>query len=151
MVVLKNGCFFLFLIWMISGSTPVLAQPLSNVKQKYIATNSDSVTFDSLSVVPGSLAVYFRDGSKVPDSLYKYKEPNPVIAFSKTRQLPDSILLVYRTFPLLLNKPFRNRDRSVIEKNYAGMYNPFSYGEAAGEQGFFKLEGLQRNGNISRG
>ncbi|MBK6640564.1 MAG: hypothetical protein IPG39_04680 [Bacteroidetes bacterium] len=88
---------------------------------------------------------------KSPDSLYKYKEPNPVIAFSKTRQLPDSILLVYRTFPLLLNKPFRNRDRSVIEKNYAGMYNPFSYGEAAGEPGFFKLEGLQRNGNISRG
>jgi hypothetical protein len=151
MVVLKNGCFFLFLIWILSGSAQVLAQPLSNVKQRYIATNSDSVTFDSLSVVPGSLTVYFRDGSKVPDSLYKYKEPNPVIGFPKNHQLPDSILLVYRTFPLLLNKPFRNRDRSVIEKNYAGLYNPFSYGETTGDPGFFKLEGLQRNGNISRG
>lgn len=137
----------LLVIW------PCLAQAqiASNARQKWIKTQSDSVVVDTLSVVPGSLRIY-SGASLLPDSLFRLK-PEAAILFLNRRnaQLPDSVLIVYRVFPMLLSQTFRNRDRSIIERNYAGSYNPFSYENSAAAPGFFKLEGLQRNGNISRG
>ena len=67
------------------------------------------------------------------------------------QEYPDSLLVVYKVFPLLLSKKYSKRDRGLIEKNYSGLYNPFSYGDQVGDNNIFKMEGLQRNGNISRG
>jgi len=130
------------------------AQLKGNARQKNIATNRDTLVLDTLSIIPGSIAFFMTDGSVFPKPVdWKFDEPSSKIIIPRTQEkiYPDSLLVVYKVFPLLLTQTYRNRDRSVIEKNYSGLYNPFSYEEGGSDNNIFKMEGLQRNGNISRG
>ena len=130
------------------------AQLRGNARQKYIATGSDSVVIDSLSIIPGSLSFFLPDGAVFDmPSTWKIDEPasKVIIPRPSAAAYPDSLLVVYKVFPLLLTQTYRNKDRSVIEKSYSGLYNPYSYGDQDSENNIFKMEGLQRNGNISRG
>jgi hypothetical protein len=130
------------------------AQLPGNARQKFIPTRPDTLLIDSLSLIPGSVALYLTDGAFVTDSLtYRVNEAASTIIFRNPRPVgfPDSLKIVYRVFPLLLTKTYKNRDRDVIEKTYSGMYNPFTYDNNDSQNNIFKMEGLQRNGNISRG
>jgi hypothetical protein len=123
---------------------------LTNSRQKYIHTASDTVIIDSLSIIPGSFYLLHNDSMLLQGNGYMLNEAASKLIFIRSAiSLPDSVLAVYRVFPVLFSNRYRNRDRSVIEKNYGGLYNPFTYGET--DNNVFKLEGLQRSGNISRG
>lgn len=130
------------------------SQNFGNTRFKVIPTGADTVAIDTLSIIPGTITFSLVTGETVVnDSLFTIKEVESQIIFnpSKKSTLPDSLFVVYKVFPLLLSQPYKRRDRTVIEKSYAGLYNPFSYNEQDSDNNIFKLEGLQRNGNISRG
>jgi len=123
----------------------------SNARQKYFFVNNDTIILDTLSLLPASLSIYFPSGERFPDSLIvKIDEGESKIIF-KTGFYPDSLLAVYRVFPILLTQTYRRKDRDIIEKYYSGQYNPFTYEDQSRGDNIFKMEGLQRNGNISRG
>ncbi len=134
--------------------TEAQAQLQGNARQKYISLISDSIRLDTLSLIPGSVSLYTTQGATfaVPAN-WKIDEPGSLILLPPGDKvgLPDSLLVVYKVFPLLFSTTYRNKDRSVIEKSYSGLYNPYSYGEGNTDNNIFKMEGLQRNGNISRG
>lgn len=130
------------------------SQNFGNTRIKVIPTNLDTVTIDTLSIIPGSMSFSLNTGEKVKnDSIFSINEAESQIIFNPAKKsaLPDSLFVVYKVFPLLLTQPYKRRDRTVIEKSYSGLYNPFSYNEQDSDNNIFKLEGLQRNGNISRG
>lgn len=153
-----------------------LAQRASNLRQKIIALRSDTITLDTLSIVPGSLRIALTSGQPVTDTtFFKLLPAEGKLVFDrkaaaaaaaaadtsaaannlKTVDLRlstvDSIKVSYRTFPILFTQEYRRRDRGVIEQTFGGLYNPFAYDERDKGQQFFKTEGLQSNGNISRG
>ena len=133
---------------------PSYAQIQGNARQKFISTLSDTIVVDTLSLVPGSVYFFFPSGESFNDTLSLIVNESASLVIIQNREetiLPDSLLMVYRVFPILFSQSFRNRDRDVIEKSYSGLYNPFSYNDRQSENNIFKLEGLQHNGNISRG
>src|SRR4051812_5669953 len=104
------------------------AQQRGNARQRYIQVTIDSLIIDTLSIVPGSVSFFYPDGSVLPQpGSWKLDEAAAILKFpdAKDSLTGDSILMVYRVFPILLTKTYRNKDRSVIEKNYSGLYNPF--------------------------
>ncbi|HMT27986.1 MAG TPA: hypothetical protein PKD91_01775, partial [Bacteroidia bacterium] len=151
-MILKTTIFSVVITVLISVTA--LAQITGNARQKYISTLGDTVSIDTLSVVPGSLSFFLASGQPFMEmkSMVINEAASEIIFIRKPGTvLPDSLLMVYKVFPLLLTQTYRKRDRGVIEKTYAGQYNPFSYGDQDSDNNIFKLEGLQRNGNISRG
>lgn len=121
-----------------------------NARQKWIVVTADSLVLDTLSLIPGSLFFYRPSGSPADTAGIRTDPAAATVRFPAAMR-GDSLLAVYRVFPLLLTQSYRRRDRSVIEKGFSGEYNPFTYpGSTAGEN-IFKMEGLNRSGNISRG
>ncbi len=133
--------------------TEAQAQLKGNARQKYISISNDTIRLDTLSIIPGSVGFFTPDGASyaIPSN-WKIDEPGSLIVIAPPDSgVTDSLLVVYKVFPLLFSTTYRNKDRSVIEKSYSGLYNPYSYGEGNTDNNIFKMEGLQRNGNISRG
>lgn len=130
------------------------AQIPGNARQRLIATKSDTITLDTLSLIPGSVFLFHASGVPFGDSTaVKIEYPASQLIFLKEYRtvIPDTLLVTYRVFPLLFTKIYRKRDREVIEKGFEGLYNPFKYDEGPGGTQFFKTEGLKSNGNIARG
>ncbi len=130
-----------------------IAQVNGNARQKVIATGADTIVIDTLSMIPGTLRWSYPSGESfsLPADWKTDEAGARVIRQPGATALPDSLLVTYRVFPVLLTQTFSNRERSVIEKSHAGLYNPFSYDQGQGDDNFFKLDGLSKNGNISRG
>jgi hypothetical protein len=150
---LKLSLFIPIVSLLLLLSQDVVSQSLSNVRQRYIPLSTDTVQIDSLSMVPGTWTMYLPEGGMWNDTVYTFVDVAHarLIVRKRDETLPDSVLMVYRVFPLFLTQTYRNRDRGVIEKSFSGLYNPYSYDDQTGGQQIFRLEGLQRNGNISRG
>jgi hypothetical protein len=131
----------------------VFAQFPGNARQKLISTRADTIVVDTLSLVPGSLKLALPSGETfaLPAGWKTDEAGARIIKTEGAVPMPDSLLVVYRVFPVLLTRTWSNRERSVIEQSHSGLYNPFAYDAGQGDENFFKLEGLSRNGNISRG
>lgn len=151
---LNNRIAILLLILTVLTTGSIKAQLNSNARQKFLNTSADTLVIDSLSIIPGTLSFFLPDGSpleKPENWILNEAASRIIISRDSAKILPDSLLVVYKVFPILLSRSFSNKDRTVIEKNYSGLYNPYTYGESGSENNIFKMEGLQRNGNISRG
>ncbi len=146
--------YILSLVFAVFIALPAWAQVEGNARQRLISTANDTIQVDTLSLIPGSVSFFLPSGSPFPINqslLVNEAAGRLIILHTQNPPLPDSLIMVYKVFPLLLSKTYRKRDRGVIEKTYSGLYNPFSYEDQDGDNNIFKLEGLQRNGNISRG
>ncbi len=133
---------FLFIVISLNVVT-TFGQIKSNARQKYFYINNDTIILDTLSLLPASLSIYLTSGERFPDSLIaKIDEAESKIIF-RTDLYPDSLLAVYRVFPLLLTQTYRRKDRDIIEKYYSGQYNPFTYQDRHGEI-IFLNEGLSK-------
>ncbi len=149
-------CAFCFAIVIaLCNATVVKAQGLSNLRKKTIAfTPGDTISLDTLSILPGTFHVFQPSGASIPDPGWiEVDFPNATMLFRQPTDLPtpDSIVVMYRVFPILLTKPVINRSREIIEKDYQGLYNPYAYSSQSTRESFFQTDGLSKNGNISRG
>lgn len=149
-----NGKIYILIIgalWVLANHS-AFGQKIGE-RRIWKATNVDSLVFDTLSVVPGSFSMLLPDGSVIPDSTaYQLDPASATLKLNRSSYaFPDSIEIVYRVFPVLLTRPWVNKDQRVIEKSFGGAYNPFSYPGSDTKDDPFRSEGLQRSGNIARG
>jgi hypothetical protein len=86
--------------------------PLSNLRTKYIRTNAQVVTFDSLSIVPGTIII-----NNVLPSAYKIDPVNATITWL-TKPLSDSIKVTYRIFPYKLNAVVHGYNFDSVQFNF---------------------------------
>lgn len=145
------GCVF-FLVAALKG----YSQSASNVRQAFLNTRADTIKIDTLSIIPGSFFMINNDGSFIDTMAYFVNYSSAFLVWNKnstkyTAITNDSLKTVYRVFPFLFTKSFKHKEKGIIEKNYAGYYNPFEYKENQRTIELFKLEGLTKNGSISRG
>ncbi len=119
-----------------------------NQKKLYTAV-SDTLVLDSLSLVPGS--VNFKT---FPDSVNAPKIDYKIHALIFSEKKPDSILVSYKRFPYNFEHNFFHKDPSALYTDLSKPNNPYTinYNNISNKQDqLFQNDGLNKNGNISRG
>jgi hypothetical protein len=130
------------------------AQSLSNARSKWFLLTADSLVLDTLSLIPQSVSIK-HNGNIVSDSLFSINNADAKIKWNKNflqNNFGDSVLVFYRVFPVLFTKPVAKRSKEIIQQYYSGQYNPSLYKDGTDKnEDLFKLEGITKNGSISRG
>lgn len=126
-----------------------MAQPLSNQRSKTLAY-TQTLTIDSLSVIPGSLVLLTLQNDTISPTQYSVSYPNSTISFLKP-PLGDSIRLSYRVFPYRLGQSYFKKNIDSVRADNTRPPNPFQIKDTDGRDDIFALGGLQKNGAITRG
>lgn len=139
--------FLFFVSFVTVASLP--AQIQNPFQTKTLRITSDTMLIDSLSLLPGSvqLRCFPADSSVAPRVDYARHS----LIFKGRR--PDSVSLSYKRLPFNLEKKHYHKDASALYRDLSRPNNPFSisYGNRSGRDNLFINDGLNKNGNISRG
>lgn len=130
------------------------AQPgaLSNLRQRFLPTQPDSVLLDSLPVIPASLLLTTPAGERL-DSTHFSLTGNYLYWRPSARLRTDSVLARYRVLPYDLRRAYSHLDTAALRRNgdedmvIGYTYNPYERNEAS----LFDFRGLDYNGSFARG
>ncbi|MES2679161.1 MAG: hypothetical protein V4635_04715 [Bacteroidota bacterium] len=147
MVYLRRlGLLMVFSFIVIKGS----AQLFTPKKIKSYKLITDTLVLDSLSLVPGSVS--FKtfpqiDSASQPKVNYKFH----ALIFSGVK--PDSIIVSYKRFPYNFEVKYFHKDPNQLYRDLSRPNNPFTinYNNRSQQDNLFQNDGLNKNGNISRG
>ena len=146
MLLKKYISIFLFIL----GMLPIYsgAQSLRNFRSRSITNTTDTITLDSLSIVPGSLIITDSLGNQLNSEDYSvnYAESKIIL-----KRKVSSLLVTYKVFPINFSTPYFHKDVKLIEPDDKGTYNPFAFTFEKQTVDIFKFDGLNKNGSISRG
>lgn len=124
---------------------------LFNPKQsKLYKIFGDTLVLDSLSLVPGTVkfkTLPFSDSAALPLVNYKYH----ALIFKGKK--PDSIMVTYQRFPYNFEAKYFHKDPSALYRDLSRPGDPFTinYNNRNQQTDLFQNDGLNKNGNISRG
>lgn len=130
----------------------VRAQDFSNLRSHKLRIQSDTTRLDTLSIIPESFDLQLN-GQQVADSLFELDAVKSVLIWRVKPFPSDSLVVNYRTFPVLFTAPQYHKLANVIEPDESGGYNPFLYRpeDLKEQENVFSLGGLEKSGSISRG
>src|SRR2546421_4411823 len=132
------------------------AQTLSNLRVKNIPVRADTVRLDSASISPNSAFLLDNENHFIDSSAYQIDFAQGIFIWRKNSEAykqikKDSMAIHYRVFPFLFSQSYKHKDINKITRAREEGVNPFSYNPNQGEATFFKYEGLNKSGSISRG
>lgn len=136
-------------------SASVSAQEQGNLRTRFVAFKGDTISLDTLSIIPGSLILQM-DGNPVSTSAYALHEMNAKL-FVYRDSVPslkegDSLFVFYRVYPLSFTSPRFLRDRKLLDAPASPTGGTIYTEKAIAREGsLFGLDGLTRSGSISRG
>jgi hypothetical protein len=136
----------MLLVLLLAGSS-VVAQDLSNLRQRWLRPTGDTLRLDTLSIIPGSLLILANDQPLGPDNYTL----DPYKASLVLRSEADSVLIRYRVMPLLLGGVKQHKDTLRLRAANDARQDPFRYEPARSTNDLMGLQGLNRSGSISRG
>lgn len=122
-------------------------------------TSKDTVQLDTLSINPESFVLVRRNGKPFPASAYKVDYDKAQVLFIRSKFKEEKLFTIttlvasFRVFPINFSKPFFHKDPNTLKRNRDGEFNPFNftYDEKNKADDFFNMQGLNKNGSISRG
>ena len=128
-------------------------QSLSSFRNKTISIRVDTVTLDTFSIAPGTLRIKANE-IYIDTSAYYLDFINARIIWKKESTAynlfqSDSVNVNYRVFSFLLGKEFKNKSFDLISRGGASI--PLYYNPGNDQPEIFRVQGLSRNGSISRG
>ncbi len=144
-----RGLWIVFLFWSVSSH----GQGLSNLRSKYIPVLPDTIIIDTLSIAPGTFFLN-SSGTYIDTSAYYFDFISAKLIWKKQSASyrligGDSVKATYRVFSFLFNKEFKNKTTDLLSKG--GTAPPFYYNPGSDQPEIFRVQGLSRNGSISRG
>ena len=122
-------------------------------------TSKDTVQLDTLSINPESFVLVRKNGKPFPASAYKVDYDKAQVLFIRSKFKEEKLFTItplvasFRVFPVNFSKPFFHKDPNTLKRNRDGEFNPFNftYDEKNKADDFFNMQGLNKNGSISRG
>ncbi|MDF3077851.1 MAG: hypothetical protein K0S09_1740 [Sphingobacteriaceae bacterium] len=139
LTVLATGFFIL-------SAATALGQ--TNIRQKKIRTDQDTIQLDTLSLVPGSVILKDPSGVGLPSSAYQILYDKALLIW-KQKQAFAEVDISYRIFPVLFSRKYFNKDPSLIgEKTIDN--SGYVYKGKREENTLFTMAGLTKSGSISR-
>ncbi len=139
---LRISFYIILLFTGIANYQAFSQQNLSNVRSKKIALNADTITIDSLSIIPGSLVCTDRIP---PFYLVDYNNAHLIILQKKG----DSAAFQYRVFPFKIGTAIMHKDSSKMTLAPQTL-KQLNKGTTDKED-IFNTGGLNKGGSISRG
>ncbi len=132
-------------------ATGAVAQEWNNLRSRQLIIDSDTISIDTLSVIPESFRLKMQDGAPVPDSLFCLEWfSGRLIATPALRG--QTLTANYRVFSLLFSQRTFNKDPALITSKVNEPINPFSYTvKKRSVDELFDLGTLNKSGSISRG
>ena len=127
----------------------ISAQIKSNLHEKIIQLNSDTISIDTLSLVPNSVFLFNENGNIISDSLYKIDYAKALIIPSKSIKNTNA-KITFRTFDFNFSKEYFHKNKPEPKlKNIDEEYFSFKYRQQKNNN--LPTEQLTKNGSISRG
>jgi len=129
----------------------VLSQTKGNLRASTITFEKDTITLDTLSIVPETIQLIYK-GESLDSSWYSINPMKAILVWKKkVVLLTDTVSLYYRVFPLLLGANHQLRDRRLMDQNSTSKKNPFLVEQPGYTQQNIFGQGLSKSGSISRG
>lgn len=141
----------IFLIFIFLSSVALQAQELSNLRNSTMSANRDTIVVDSLSLIPGSVDIFYQNGQPLDTNAYTIHHASSEIILDRKMMQDDSLEISYRVFPLSFSKPFSHKKFKQVEKEVQTPHNPFAYKYSNEARDILNLGGLNKSGSISRG
>lgn len=139
------ACVLLLVLW--GMGTQAHGQSGSNLRQRWVFPVNDTISLDTLSIVPGSL-MFFEDSIAVDTDRYTLDPYNARVVWPNA---PDSVLARYRVMPLLLGGFKQHKDTERLYTPSGDREDPFRYTPPSQQNDLMDMRGLSRSGSISRG
>ncbi|MFM7727812.1 MAG: hypothetical protein ACKO7B_13990, partial [Flavobacteriales bacterium] len=133
-------------------STHVDAQGLSNMRAKSLRWSKDTLSIDTLSMVPGSVSVRDGKGDPIDSSCFFFDWANGrLIRTNSATCAFDSVIVRYRVFPFNAGELRRHKTAELLTVKGQSP-DPFRYQPSLSKpSGLFQEKGLNSNGSIARG
>jgi len=128
----------------------VTGQGANNLKQQNLFLSSDSISLDSLTIIPESEVLYIN-GKELTADEYQVDYEKSLLILKDKSLIGKSVKVVYRVFPLSFTQSYEHKKMITIEKQGEVIKNPFYYEHTAKNEDIFYLNGLNKSGSISRG
>ncbi|MDB5282938.1 MAG: hypothetical protein JWO06_2013, partial [Bacteroidota bacterium] len=127
------------------------AQKLSNIRYKVFYTKGDTLTLDSLSVIPGTIAVRNANSSEAIDSnTYTVKAFESKLVWKK-KPAVDSVKIFYRVYPFSLPGETYNKSyQAYVNYSANSVVHPFIYNPEEVKGKLIDFGSLDYNGSFSR-
>src|ERR1043166_719752 len=135
--------------WLFVKMIPSSAQIFDPAQHKLFHPVNDTLVLDSLSIVPGSI-VFPNAGYN--EALFPYRFEPKLHALIFSGKKPDSLAISYKRFPYNFENKFYHKNSDDLYNDIVRRNNPYSirYNKTASDK-LFQQDGLNKNGNISRG
>lgn len=130
----------------------VQGQDLSNLRRKAIALTADTITLDTLSIIPSSLVVLDLQGNIIDKNMYSFSFGSAEFyPTAQLRTMHTEIEVEYRVFPILLEQTYqkRNYQQHLSPDSLMGRATP-RYVVGGVQEPIFGDQ-IQTNGSIMRG
>jgi len=127
-----------------------MGQELSNWRKKQFINLKDTLQLDSLSIIPASEVIKDGAGNIIPLKEY-YIDYAGAKLFIRNKKISPPIIVSFRLFPFNLKKEYAHKTEDQIEPTDVGKYDFFTIKEEQNTEDIFSLDGLNKNGSISRG
>lgn len=132
------------LVYQGSGQVPFSPVPSSNLRQKTVYIDADSLSLDSLSIVPNTFSIRGVDSSH-----YRLDYINGIL-YWKVRPQTDSVHLEYRVFPFRLNPVTQRMSYDSIMNNFSLRPYEFNATQTPEQRGVFNFGNLKAEGSFGR-
>ncbi len=127
------------------------AQNLSNIRYKVFSTQSDTIKLDSLSIVPGTVAVRFFYTSEVVDSNDFVVKAYESRLIWKKKPAADSVKIFFRVYPFsLAGEAYHKSYATYVKATTNSMSHPYVYTPETVEGKLIDFGNLDYNGSFSR-
>ncbi|NOG56291.1 MAG: hypothetical protein HND54_00995 [Bacteroidetes bacterium] len=121
----------------------------SNLRSINVLVSSDTMKIDSLSIIPQSEIIKTTSGTLVNESDYKIDYAKSL--FISKNLIGKEIQFIYRVFPLNFSAKYAHKSIRDVEQSDPGKYDYFTIKEKENKDELFSINGLSKNGSISRG
>ena len=135
---------------MLGATQQAKAQDVTNLRQLNLLLNSDTMSIDSLSLVPNS-EIIFLGNQPIDKGSYEIDYTKGLFILIDKQLKEKTISLTYRVFPTSFEKSYEHKKINNIENINKALTNPFLYEYTAKNEDIFYLNGLNKSGSISRG
>lgn len=116
----------------------------SNLRQKVLKVESDSLKIDTVSIIPNSFSVAY-----VPSSQYRLDFVKGMLYWKEISSL-DSVTITYRVFPFQLNASVQRMSYDSVVNNFYIKPFEFNTGLTAAQRGIFDFGTLKAEGSFGR-
>jgi len=127
------------------------AQKKSNLRNKTITIQKDTITLDSMLILPSTVQVFHKN-LLLSSQLYQINENKGLLIVSpELKKQYQNIRIKYRIFPYPINRPIYSRPYTRIHTETDIYSKRYQIKKRNNQRGIFNSSQLQKQGSYTRG